>query len=181
MGSCKTVQNSARERARPDGQRLRPGPLISVRNAQKPVSDQPSKQPPQYGPPMSAPDRRVPVNTPVYMAGGRWGKRRGRVSQFWATVRSEDVHASVVRKEGVTIATDDQVSIVVRIARPDGSRTPWTLQVAVRRNPIWKGGRLFLLCPRCSKRAARLYVPLSGLEPRCRRCWGLNYESQSRS
>jgi hypothetical protein len=27
--------------------------------------------------------------------------------------------------------------------------------------------------------ASRLYVPVEGLEPRCRRCWVLGYESQS--
>lgn len=26
---------------------------------------------------------------------------------------------------------------------------------------------------------SHLYVPLKGLEPRCRCCWGLSYESQS--
>src|SRR5229473_1410253 len=55
----------------------------------------------------------------------------------------------------------------------------WSLKVEVLPNPIWRRGRLFYRCPACGRRATRLYVPFSGLQPRCRRCWGLSYESQS--
>jgi hypothetical protein len=42
-------------------------------------------------------------------------------------------------------------------------------------------GRIFLVCPRCSRRVTRVYVPTSNADPRCRRCWGLSYESQKRN
>jgi len=33
--------------------------------------------------------------------------------------------------------------------------------------------RLFLPCPRCFARVARVYGPTTGAAPACRRCWGL--------
>jgi hypothetical protein len=46
-------------------------------------------------------------------------------------------------------------------------------------NAVWRRGRLFFRCPACQGRVTRLYVPIAGRQPRCRRCWGLSYESQS--
>jgi hypothetical protein len=63
--------------------------------------------------------------------------------------------------------------------KDSGLVSPWHLDVEIIPNPIWRIGRLFFACPGCNRRAARLYVPLSGSEPRCRGCWGLNYTSQS--
>src|SRR5205823_263889 len=55
----------------------------------------------------------------------------------------------------------------------------WQFDAELIANPIWRHGRLFFRCPHCRRRATRLYVPLEGGQPRCRRCWGLNYVSQS--
>lgn len=44
---------------------------------------------------------------------------------------------------------------------------------------VWRRGRLFFRCSECRRLLTRLYVPIAGLEPRCRRCWGLSYVSQS--
>jgi hypothetical protein len=46
-------------------------------------------------------------------------------------------------------------------------------------NAVWRRGRLFFRCSACGRRATRLYVPVLGQPLRCRRCWGLSYESQS--
>jgi hypothetical protein len=62
---------------------------------------------------------------------------------------------------------------------PDGAGASWDVKAEVLPNAVWRRGRLFFRCPRCEQRVTRLYIPLAGLEPRCRRCWGLSYESQS--
>src|SRR5262249_8465255 len=62
---------------------------------------------------------------------------------------------------------------------PHGSTSSWTVEAELRANAVWRRGRLFLRCPKCERRATRLYVRVENLEPRCRRCWGLAYESQS--
>ena len=63
--------------------------------------------------------------------------------------------------------------------RPDGSSETWVIDAEVRPNAVWKRGRLFLRCPTCQRRATRVYVPVPDQEPRCRRCWGLSYQSQT--
>ena len=55
----------------------------------------------------------------------------------------------------------------------------WDITAEVVANAVWRRGRLFFRCGPCQRRATRLYVPVVGLEPRCRRCWGLSYSSQS--
>jgi hypothetical protein len=54
----------------------------------------------------------------------------------------------------------------------------WEVQRQLRPNPVWRLGRLFLCCPRCSRHCARLYMPVGHLRPECRRCWGLTYDSR---
>ena len=48
-------------------------------------------------------------------------------------------------------------------------------------HPIYRGGRLFFLCFRCTERVARLYQTTRGSEPLCRRCLGLTYRSTQSS
>jgi hypothetical protein len=62
---------------------------------------------------------------------------------------------------------------------PGKQRTSFDIAAEVRPNAVWRRGRLFLRCPACQRRATRLYVPREDLPPRCRRCWGLSYQSQS--
>ena len=63
---------------------------------------------------------------------------------------------------------------------PEGASGPsWGIRAEVLTNAVWRRGRLFFRCGHCQRRATRLYVPVAGLEPRCWRCWGISYESQS--
>lgn len=62
---------------------------------------------------------------------------------------------------------------------PKESTSSWSVVAEVSANAVWRRGRLFFRCDRCGNRATRLYVPNIGREPRCRRCWGLSYRSQS--
>lgn len=61
----------------------------------------------------------------------------------------------------------------------DRSPASWRVEAEVLANAVWRRGRLFFRCAACGRRATRLYVPVVGVRPRCRRCWGLDYESQS--
>lgn len=49
----------------------------------------------------------------------------------------------------------------------------------VRPNPVWRYGRVFLICPKCGLRCARLYAPTEEARLACRLCWGLTYASRS--
>jgi hypothetical protein len=83
-------------------------------------------------------------------------------------------------QERVALKPGWRATVRVQIPNEDSKFvSPWSLKVEVLANPIWRRGRLFYRCPACGRRATRLYVPFSGLQPRCRRCWGLSYESQS--
>jgi len=48
----------------------------------------------------------------------------------------------------------------------------------LRRNAVWRRGRVFLRCPSCRSRRTRLYVPTSDVWLLCRCCWGLSYSSR---
>jgi hypothetical protein len=43
------------------------------------------------------------------------------------------------------------------------------------------GSRFLFLCPGCSKRTAKLYLPSGGIYFRCRRCYNLTYLSSNES
>jgi hypothetical protein len=118
--------------------------------------------------------RQVPSDVPV-SSSGRWGRRRARVGQCAAILAAELVYDKLVR-EGATLAPGWRA---VLAWKPDGSGASWDVGAEVLANAVWRRGRLFLRCSHCRRRATRLYVPVVGLEPRCRRCWGLSYESQS--
>lgn len=62
-----------------------------------------------------------------------------------------------------------------------GGATFENIETELRANAVWRRGRLFFQCRNCGHSATRLYIPIEGYEPRCRRCWGLSYQSQSRS
>jgi hypothetical protein len=113
----------------------------------------------------------------VFVRTGRWGRRRVRVEQCWAVVRTEDLYGRMLHSD---LKAGSSAGVEVHVALQNSNLvSAWHLTVELVPNRIWRIGRLFLLCPRCSRRATRLYVPLSGDEPKCRCCWGLNYESQS--
>ena len=121
----------------------------------------------------------VPGKVPLWVSSGRWGPRRARVDESWSILRAEAVYDQWLR-ERVASKPGCRVTVRVQIPIADSKAIHrWSLEVEVLANPIWRRGRLFYHCPTCGRRATRLYVPLSGWQPRCRRCWGLSYESQS--
>jgi hypothetical protein len=67
----------------------------------------------------------------------------------------------------------------VRTWTPHEHGSSWQIDAEVIANAVWRHGRLFFRCRACSRYATRLCVPLPALDPRCRRCWGLNYARQS--
>jgi hypothetical protein len=110
----------------------------------------------------------------VWVSSGRWGPRRARVEQC-VTLAAELVYHEWLC-DGVSMKPGARATASWR---PHNSGPKWMISLEVLPNAVWRHGRLFFKCPRCGNRATRLYVPLEGVEPRCRRCWGLSYESQS--
>ena len=117
----------------------------------------------------------IPSDVPV-SSSGRWGPRRVHVGQCAAILPAELVYGRLICDR----ESFGPGSVLALSWAPEGaSGRRWTLEAEILSNAVWRRGRLFFRCPRCERRATRLYVPVVGLEPRCRRCWGLNYESQS--
>lgn len=110
----------------------------------------------------------TPADAAIYIPGGRWGPRRVHVESCWMVLKAEEFYQylsddpRVTAGEAFVVDTDDG-----------------PFRVSIRRNAVWRRGRLFLVCPRCDQRAGRLYIPFKGWHARCRKCWGLNYQSQS--
>jgi hypothetical protein len=116
----------------------------------------------------------VPGVVPVWVSTGRWGPRRARVEQC-VTLRAELVYDQMIRDKE-TFGPGSRATLTWTPYRSD---KPWDIRAEILANSVWRCGRIFLRCPRCERRATRLYVPVVNVEPRCRRCWGLSYESQS--
>lgn len=117
----------------------------------------------------------VPGEAAVWNSG-RWGPKRVRVTQCAFMMTAEAVYDQALR-EGKVLVPGDRLRL--SWSPLDGGRT-WETVAELRPNAVWRHGRLFLHCPHCGDRATRLYVPMGGLEPRCRSCWGLTYESRQR-
>src|SRR5262245_7881471 len=120
--------------------------------------------------------RITPGDVPVWVSSGRWGPRRARVEECDSILRAEIAYGQFVcerKKLG-----PGWRAIIAWRPRTDRSES-WDITAEVVSNAVWRRGRLFLRCPHCARRATRLYVPVAGLQPRCRQCWGLNYGSQS--
>ena len=107
--------------------------------------------------------------------GGRWGVARLHVEHCWGILRAESWYRDL-RAKGQSIAVGRRRTAVVKIEEGESVVT-----VECRENRLWKHGRLFFRCPQCDARVSRLYLPQPQSDPRCRRCWGLNYASQSLS
>jgi hypothetical protein len=117
----------------------------------------------------------LPGDVPVWVSG-RWGPRHVRVDQCSAILAAEIVYDELIC-DGAPLGAGWRATLPWA---PQGPLAPsWDVEAEVVANAIWRRGRLFFRCASCHRRATRLYVPVAGLEPRCRRCWGLNYESQS--
>ena len=121
------------------------------------------------------------VDAAVWCPSGRWGPRRVRVSECWAVLRAEDVYTSLLRDDParMTAGVRSRVRGTLGWTLP-GRRGTDTTEWELRPNAVWRFGRVFLRCPRCSRPATRLYVPTEDTRPACRRCWGLTYESRQR-
>lgn len=115
----------------------------------------------------------LPHEAAVCCPGGRWGRRRTRTGECWATLRAEEWHTALlhdVNKVGPGARGTATCTI--------GDRTV-TAAWEMRQNAIWRHGRTFLICPRCAGRCTRLYLPLPDSWLACRRCWGLTYASRT--
>jgi hypothetical protein len=115
------------------------------------------------------------VDARVWISG-RWGPRRVRVGECVAVLTAEDSYTELLRLGPEKL-------------RPGGRGTAHftfagcthVVQWEIRRNAVWRFGRVFLACPRCGRPATRVYLPTPTLGLACRRCWGLSYASRQNS
>jgi hypothetical protein len=110
----------------------------------------------------------------VYCTGGRWGPRRTRVSECSFVLRSEDLYTALLRSNAAAVKPGALGTLTYHFSGRTVSAS-WE----VRQNAVWRRGRVFLGCPRCSQRCTRLYMPLPTSWLACRRCWGLTYNSRT--
>jgi hypothetical protein len=120
------------------------------------------------------------VDAAVWCPSGRWGPKRVRVTRCWATLKAESVYTGLLRDNPARMTARAGVrspargSLEWKLPGRPGEWVEWEL----RPNAVWRFGRLFLRCPKCSRPATRIYVPAEDAEAACRRCWGLTYESR---
>lgn len=115
----------------------------------------------------------------VWCPSGRWGPRRVRTTECFATISAETIYTELLKQNAAATKPGARGKASCLTGR-DQSRyfeVSWEL----RRNEVWRRGRLFLQCDHCLRRATRLYAPTSSTPIRCRRCWGLTYPSQQAS
>ena len=105
---------------------------------------------------------------------GRWGRRRVRVTECWAVLRAEELYTALLRDDAKAVAPGARGTVTYT---PEGHSV--TAIWEVRPNAVWRRGRVFLTCPRCSCRCSRLYLPRSDSWLACRQCWGLTYGSRT--
>jgi hypothetical protein len=111
-----------------------------------------------------------PDELPVSISG-RWGPRRVCVTECSTVVTAEDVYDCLL-VSGSKFGPGAYGEILMTV---DG--TTRFAKFEVRPNAIWRQGRVFLRCDFCKRRCTRLYMPTLRNPLRCRRCWGLTYES----
>lgn len=60
---------------------------------------------------------------------------------------------------------------------------PYTPTVQLTTTPTWvrRTPQPWLVCPSCTKRCGRLYLPVGQIVLKCRICWDLRYRSQQTS
>src|SRR5262245_6882424 len=109
-------------------------------------------------------------------SAGRWGPRRVRVSQCFATLRAEEWYTAFLKENADGVRPGARGHGICTLPGGAKVRASWEIQA----NAVWRNGRVFFRCQSCSRRCTRLYLPLRGLSPACRRCWGLTYDSQAR-
>jgi hypothetical protein len=114
------------------------------------------------------------VDAAVWIASGRWGPKRVKVTQCWAVLKAEDVYTDLLRDNPAGTRPGRHGDLDWRLPGREPIRVDWEL----RANAVWRFGRAFLTCPKCSRPATRIYVPTVDASAACRRCWGLTYESR---
>jgi len=103
---------------------------------------------------------------------GRWGPRRVRVDECWAILTAETAYTQLLTDlEAIHVGSRGTATYAL------GGRLV-TVAFEIRANAVWRHGRVFLRCPRCSERVTRVYLPRSDVAPACRRCWALAYRSR---
>src|SRR5688572_14419637 len=91
----------------------------------------------------------------VHAPGGRWGPRRVRTSECHAVLKAEDWYTALLADAAARLGPGSKGSGTVTV----GGRQH-TADWIVRSNAVWRRGRVFLICPQCHVRCARLYLPL---------------------
>jgi hypothetical protein len=119
--------------------------------------------------------RRVTAaEAPVWCPRGRWGPRRVRTTECHSVLRAEDVYTALVKEDPPRVRPGARGSATYT-AKGIGFSADWE----VAQNAVWRLGRVFLRCSRCSARCTRLYLPIPGSWLACRLCWGLTYGSRT--
>jgi len=100
--------------------------------------------------------------------------RRMRVSECQVVLTAEQVRHSLLEAMPEVTAPGYHTAKV--------STTPEaTITVELIPHPIYRGGRLLLICPSCGHRVTRLYQPFDGWPLACRVCHRLAYRSTQES
>jgi hypothetical protein len=115
----------------------------------------------------------LPHQAAVSCPGGRWGRRRTRVTECWTILKAEDFYTQLLREDAAKVRPGAAGSAIYTL-KAEVYRVEWE----VRENSVWRRGRVFWRCPRCRRRCTRVYLPLETSWPACRRCWGLTYSSR---
>ena len=103
-----------------------------------------------------------PADVAVHITCGRWGSRRVRVTECAAVLKAEDVYTALLRDEAQVVMQGASGSLDLSI-----SGRPHVVAWEIRPNALWRRGRVFLQCDRCSRRCTRLYLPRIDLNPAC--------------
>jgi hypothetical protein len=114
------------------------------------------------------------IEARAHYSGGRWGPRRVRTTECYAIVTAEDWYTALLADDAARLGPGSHGSGTVTF---EGRQH--TARWEVRSNAVWRRGRVFLVCPRCSHRRTRLYLPRADSWLACRTCWGLTYASRT--
>ncbi len=118
--------------------------------------------------------RRAPSHDLRCYASGRRGIRRVRVTECWTVLRAEDVYTALLQHDALLVGPGAKGT-----SRYTVQGREFIASWEVRQNAVWRRGRVFLRCDRCSLACTRLYMPLADSRLGCRRCWGLTYGSRT--
>lgn len=120
---------------------------------------------------------RLAIVPGVYVARGKFGRRRARVTECAAAIHAEQLYESLLRDDSRPFPLPG--TVVQGVFTVKDLSIPFKGEVTA--NYVWRLGRIFLLCPNCKGRCTRLYLPTLTLGgAACRRCLGLTYRSRTR-